>query len=169
MTKAIVQTENVVAIKDNKHSQANALMSIIENMATNKALDDSALDRIDRLFDKHKELVAWQAEQEYAEAMARAQGAMRPVFRNKMNGHTRTPYADLCAIHESAKPIWTREGFSVSSKVYNVEATGCVGVMTVIRHSGGHKEVVDAVWPLDVAGAQGKTNKTAIQGMGSSL
>ncbi len=51
MNELIKSEPNVVAIKDNKYNQASALMNIIiEIIATNKALDDFVLYRIEKLF-----------------------------------------------------------------------------------------------------------------------
>ena len=152
-----------------KESQASTLMSIIEKIATSPELDDAALSRIERMFEMHKEMISEQAKREYGTSMALAQGAIQLVFRNKENSHTRSQYADIAAIHASAKPCWTKEGFSVSSYKYDAEKEGYIGVCCEIRHSGGHQETYRDIWPLDIAGSGGKTNKTAIQAMGSTM
>jgi len=156
----------VIPLKEN---QASTLMSIIEKIATNPKLDDSALSRIERLYGMHKELLATQARQEYGESMARAQGAIQIVSRNKMNDHTKSQFADIAAVHAEAKPCWTKEGFSVSSYKYDAEKDGYIGICCEVRHSGGHQETYRDVWPLDIAGSGGKVNKTAIQAMGSTM
>jgi len=165
-TVKLEESKNFVAIKDN---QAGALMSIIEKIATNKDLDDNALVRIEKLFDLHKELVDRQAEKDYGAAMARAQGAIRPVFRNKFNSHTKAMYTDIVGLHLKAKPIWTSEGFAVTSMSYDAKTQGYIGIRCIVRHSVGHKETYENIWPLDISGSAGKINKTPIQALGSTI
>lgn len=152
-----------------KENQSSVLISIIEKIATNPELDANALSRIERLYDMHKELIATQARKEYGEAMARAQGEIQIVYRNKLNDHTTSQYADIAAVHAIAKPCWTKEGFSVSSYKYDVGVESFIGVCCEVRHSGGHQETYRDMWPLDIAGSAGKVNKTAIQAIGSTM
>jgi hypothetical protein len=147
-----------------QQSEAGALMTIIERISTMPELD---LDRVERLFAMHQQMLAKQAEKEFNDAMALTQGRIQSVVVDRENAHTHSWYATLDAIHEKAKPIWTASGFSVVSRIADSAKPDHIKVICEVRN-GSHKEVHEKDWPLDTAGAKGGANKTAIQGMGST-
>jgi hypothetical protein len=149
-----------------KVSEAGALMSVIERMATMPDLD---MDRVERLFQMHEKMLDRSAESLYNDAMARAQSEIQTVVVNRENSHTGSSYADISAIHKAAKPLWTQHGFSVSSGTFAASRDGYIGVRCEVMHSGGFKKQYQDEFPLDAAGAQGKVNKTTIQAMGSTM
>lgn len=158
---------NVQQMQTVSTSESNSqILSIIDRVAVMKDLD---MDRLDHLWNMHKENLAMEAEKAYSSAMALAQSEMQNVIKNKTNAHTRSKFADIGAVHNECKPIWTKYGFSVSSKTGSSSIAGHTLVSSVVRHSGGHKEELSNDWPLDNGGMQGKTNKTAIQAMGSTI
>lgn len=147
-------------------SEASSLMTIIERISTMPELD---LDRVERLFDMHQKMLDRQQEQLFNQALALAQSEIEGVVVNKSNDHTRSKYANIEAIHAEAKPIWTKHGFSVLTRSGTSEQPGHIRLYTEVRHSGGHKVTYEDDWPLDTAGARGNSNKTAIQGKGSTI
>jgi len=142
------------------------LMQIIERIAEMPELD---LDRVDRLFLMHEKMLNREAEAAFNESMARAQMEIQSVVVNKANDHTKSGYADLSAIHEKAKPVWAGCGFSVITRSMASDKDNHIRIHTEVRHCAGHKEVYNDDWPLDIAGAKGNANKTAIQAKGSSI
>ena len=165
MKQAIaVQEQQSTAIAP-VNTEAGALMTIIERISL---LPDLDLDRVERLFAMHQQMLARSSEQQFNEAMAITQSEIQSVAARKENKHTKSLYADIDAIHEVAKPIWTRNGFSVVTRTAQGAIPNHIKVICDVRHSGGHKETYEDDWPLDTAGAQGNANKTAIQGKGST-
>lgn len=159
----LVQAQN--NLEPVKQSESGALMTIIERISL---LPDLDLDRVERLFAMHQQMLARSAEQQFNEAMAITQSEIQSVAALKKNNHTKSVYADIDAIHEAAKPVWTRNGFSVVTRTAQGAIPNHIKVICDVRHSGGHKETYEDDWPLDTAGAQGNANKTAIQGKGST-
>ena len=151
------------AISDNQ--AANNLMSMVQRLATDPNID---LARVDHAFNLFERFTTMQAEKEFNGAMAKAQQEIGPVAANCTNKHTGSTFADLSAVHTLCKPIWTKHGFSVSSEYYSAEKDGWIGVKCEVMHSGGFKKEYKNIFPLDAAGSQGKTNKTAIQAIGST-
>lgn len=147
---------------------AATLMAMVEKLAMMPNLDESAMRRIEWLMEKHEQMLSRRAEQIYYAAMATAQNEIQVVEKNKKNNHTHSSYADLAAIHEAAKPVWTRHGFSVSSWIEDSDKPGMIRVLSEVGHSGGHKRTYANLWPLDDGGMKGNSNKTPIQAMGSS-
>lgn len=146
-------------------SHNDAMLSMIERLATDPNAD---IEKLERMLDMQERIFNKNAETAYNSAMSIAQNEIGPIVKNKENKFNNSRYADIDAIHDKAKPVWTKHGFSVSSTVYMAEKDGYVGIKTTVRHSGGHKEEYSNEWPLDGVGAQGKANKTAIQAIGST-
>ncbi len=160
--------QELIAQSDSQLPQVQStqtLMLVIEKVA---AMPEMDMDRIERLFEMNERMIKRQAETEYNAAMARAQGAMQSVATNKQNDHTKSGFANLEAVHTVCKPIWTHHGFSVSSTLRPSKEANHIMVACEVRHSSGFKQVFENDWPLDLAGTQGKVNKTAIQAMGST-
>lgn len=147
-------------------SQGGNLMSSIIKLSEMPNLD---MDRVDKLFEMHNQMLDREAEQQFNDAMARAQRDIQNIVVNKVNTHTDSGYADLGALHKGAKPIWTQFGFSIVSRTSPSQIDNHIHVRTEVRHAAGHKEVYEDDWPMDLAGIGGKVNKTAIQAKGSTI
>lgn len=147
-------------------SETGALMTVIERISTMPDLD---MDRVERLFQMHEKMLDRQAETEYNQAMAMAQSEISTVIKNRVNKHTGSKYADIGAIHDKAKPIWTKHGLSVSSGTCEARKDGYVGVFCEVMHSAGFKKRYEDEFPLDGAGMKGGSNKAPIQAMGSTI
>ena len=115
--------------------------------------------------DKEKE----RARREYSVAMAGAQAEMPVIQKNQKNQHTQSRYADISAVYAKVVPIYTAHGFSVEFWPGEDAPPGYVRVMYEINHSGGYSKVRHYDAPCDTAGAQGKVNKTGVQGDGSTF
>ena len=157
----VEQGQGVVAT-----SQTQAIVSVIERAMMNPEVD---IDKMERIMAMQERILDRQAEQAYFAGLAKCQSEMEAVVKNKMNTHTKSGYADLQAIHKQIKPIYTKHGFAVSASPYMVERETRIGVRLEVTHEGGHKKVFEGPFPLDVAGSQGKANKTPLQGMGSTF
>ena len=172
MTSAGVVMMNEVATKEQYQlaepvrSESGALMTLIERMAVDKEINP---DRVERAYTMYKEVRAAEAEQEFNRAMSEAHAEIQPVVANSKNSHTKSRFADLSAVHATAKEKWTKHGFSVVTKTVRSDIANNIKGICEVRHSGGHKEVHEDDWPLDMAGSQGAVNKTPIQAKGSSI
>lgn len=127
------------------------------------------LDRVDRMLKIYREEEAIRAEREFSSALSECQSELQNVVVNKKNAHTKSKYADLAAVHSLGKPVWTSYGFSISTNTKPTEQAGQILVVMTVRHKSGHTVLIEDFWPLDIAGAQGTTNKTAIQAKASSV
>lgn len=152
---------------------ADPMVSMIERVAMSPDLPIERLEKMMDLKDRHDENQrrnrAEDAERAYNCAMSKAQAAMPTVVRTKRNDHTRSTYADLSDIEEQAMPIAYKHGFSVSFTPAGKDQSGNLLIDWCLMHEGGHTRTGQAGFPLDGAGAQGKTNKTGIQAMGSTM
>jgi hypothetical protein len=147
------------------HAQPSNLLEAIALAASNPAMD---MDRAERLFKMHQELVAQQAKAEFNGAMARAQAKILPVANNSKNDHTRSSYADLAAINAQIVPLYTAEGIAISFDTAECPVQGWFRTIARVSHAGGHTQDYHLDLPLDDVGAKGTTNKTGVQAMGST-
>jgi hypothetical protein len=155
-------------------TQPGTLMQALAVAAADPRMD---VAKVERLFAMHKELQDREAEQAFANALARAQSQIVPIAKNRRNDHTKSMYATLSAIVDEVTPIVSAEGLAVSydtySKVRDADlpdlAPGLVRVVAIVSHRGGHSRKYHLDGGLDDKGSQGSTNKTAIQAMGSTV
>lgn len=130
-----------------------------------------ALDLWERVEDRRlateREAKAQEAERAYVAAMAAATAEIPTIGRDRTNTHTRSRYTTLDAILPVVKPILARHGLSLTSWPIQ-EAADFVTVWCRIQHVGGHGEERSIRLPLDKGGAQGRTNKTDLQAIGST-
>lgn len=146
-------------------SESQALMAMIERVASNPEID---LDRFDRLIKMRNDLADRENKAAYAASMSRAQGRMGPVVATLRNDQTKSNYADLAAIAEAITPIYTEEGLSISFSTIPSEPDH-QGIQAEVFHASGYSRIYDFQVPLDGAGIRGNANKTATHAYGSTL
>lgn len=147
-------------------TESASIMQMIVRAAEDKTLD---LARVKELWDMKRLVDAEQAKREFFAAMSACQAEMPQVVRKAENSHTKSMYAKLETIAEAITPIYTKHGFSLSFLPGKSPRDGWIRVDYKLRHSGGYEECSGDDYQLDVAGSQGKSNKTPIQGQGSSI
>ena len=153
--------------------QATSLIQAIAVASANPNVD---MDKMERLFAMHKQVVAMEAESAFNAAMARAQEKMLPAIANQRNTHTNSTYADLAAVAAAIRPYYTAEGISLS---YDADRpvpghdgnplpppkAGWFRTVALVSHSAGHSRLHHIDLPSDDVGVKGTTNKTPIQGV----
>lgn len=73
-----------------------------------------------------------------AEALAKAQGQMKPAVYDGTNPHFRAKYATLTAVMESCRPALSANGIALlQSTVVEGEPVARVGVSTMLVHTSG--------------------------------
>lgn len=146
-------------------ANGGALVSFIERAAADEAFN---LEKFEALLRLQREEQAKQAERDFFSAMATAQGEMEPVRKDSVNPHTKSRYASFEAIDSTVRPIYTRHGFSVSYRT-GTSAPGTVRMICTVAHAGGHAIEAELTAGLDNSGAGGRTTKTDVQAVGSTV
>lgn len=147
-------------------SEGATILSIIERAARDPNVD---MNKMERLFEMRERIENRRALEAYNAAMARVQSEMPAVVRNRTNDHTKAKYADLYAIADDVLPLVHKHGFGLSFSECPATQPNCIGISCRASHRDGHSEVYQFNVPIDAAGSQGKTNKTATQAYGSTL
>lgn len=172
--QALAHTNNggeAVAVPDVRQivtpvGEAAALIAMIERAAADPSVD---IDKMERLFAMHKEVVQRQAMAAFNAAMANAQAELVPVAKNARNNQTNSNYADLGAIADVAMPVVHSHGFGLSFGEFKSQEPGCMGVVCEVTHANGHGKTYHFNVPLDGAGLRGAANKTATHAYGSTF
>lgn len=149
-----------------RQSDAAAFLSVIERAARDESVD---IDKMERLWKMRQQMLEEEAKREFNRAMAAAQAEMGPVTRDKKNEQTNSMYAQLEAIDEVIRPIYTKHGFALSFDQGTTLLEGHVRILCDVSHAGGH--TIPKHWdlPLDSVGMKGNPNKTLVHANGSTI
>jgi hypothetical protein len=149
-----------------KQSADSALIAMIVTAAQDKSIE---IDRLKELMEMRKDILAQESEQAFNRAMNAAQAEINPVVKDGENPSAHSRYATLEKVDREIRPIYTKHGFSLTFNTGTPANPSAVHVICEVRHSEGYKKEYFLEGDLDVAGSQGKSNKTSIQGLGSSV
>lgn len=142
-----------------------ALMNAVARAASDPTVD---VEKMERLFVMHERMSARQAEQDYADAMMKAQAGMPAIVKERENKQTKSWYADMEAINRKIVPVYTAHGFSLSFGQVDSPVEGCIRVVCDVLHVGGHSKRYQYDNPIDDAGIAGAKNKTPTHGRASA-
>jgi hypothetical protein len=144
---------------------ATTLLQAIAAASANPAAD---MDKMERLFAMHQQMVKAEAETAFNAALARAQAVMPIVAHNAANQQTSSKYAKLAAINKAITPIYTAEGFSISFDTADSPKPDYLRTIAILSHSAGHSRTYHIDMPPDEVGAKGNVNKTKVHATGST-
>jgi hypothetical protein len=178
------EQQGTIVVPDQPYSKREAQLpaqaqpaNLMQALAAAAADPRMDVDKVERLFVMHKELIDREAAQAFNDAIARAQANVEPIAKDRRNDHTKSMYATLAAINEAITPIYSAEGLAVSFDTFSPERDkdlpqlpqGWVRVIAIVSHRGGHSRKYHLDGLLDDAGKDGTKNKTGIQAMGSTV
>jgi len=132
-------------------------------------LPEQGVERLERMWEMHKEMQDRDAAREYAAAMKRTQAAMPSIQKRGNNPQTKSQYALLEDINRAITPIYTGEGFSLSFGTVKSDLPDHVGIVCDVLHDAGHSRTYHYDAPIDNAGINGSLNKTLTHGRGSAI
>ena len=144
-------------------SEPTTILQIIQRAASDPSCD---LDKMERLMAMKERMDAVQAEANFNAALSRVQAGMGRVEADATNSQTRSQYATYGKLDKAVRPVYTREGFSLS---FSTEAApeGFVGMVCYVSHSTGHTREYRALVPSDGKGAKGGDVMTKTHAFGS--
>lgn len=144
-------------------SDSTALISAIMSAATNPDVD---VEKLERLWAMREKMEAKNAEVEFNAAMSRIQANMGRIATNATNPQTRSQYATYGALDRALRPIYTKEGMSLSFSTEEAPE-GTVGMVCYVSHASGHTRTYKAQVPSDGKGAKGNDVMTKTHAFGS--
>ena len=143
-------------------SQADALLNAVQSaVAAGKDADtvERLLAMSERIMDRKSNEVFWNA-------FHQARNEMPPIrARGSNDGKSYGLLEDTQALIE---PVYSKYGFSMVFWTEPSPIQDHLRIMCKVAHTGGHAEEFSTDLPLDATTMQGKTNKTAVQAVGST-
>lgn len=140
-------------------------LGMIERLALHP---DLPVEKLEKLLDMQIRVRAIEAEQAFSSAMAKVQAELPTIVRDSPNTQTNSKYAKHEKIAKAIKPIYTREGFSITFSEGDTPKEKHIRIVGILRHSAGHKETHFIDVAIDDVGIQGKVNKTQTHAEASS-
>lgn len=125
------------------------------------------IEKMERIFAMHKEIVALQAKAEFNDALSRAQAQLEPARKTKRNSQTNSDYATLADVMRVVMPAMTAEGLSLKFRSEASPIDGWQRTVGILSR-GAHQEEYPLDLPPDKAGAKGNVNKTDIHAAAST-
>ena len=145
-------------------TESAAVLSMIERAARDPATD---IDKMLRLMEMRKDVLADVAEREFDDAMAAAQSEMEPVRADSNNPQTRSRYASYAALDRAIRPIYTKHGFAITFDTDASPIDGCIRIVARISR-GGCRRFPKIDMPADGKGAKGGDVMTKTHATGSA-
>jgi len=142
-----------------------AILQAIQTAAADPNVD---IDKMERLWDMHKQLVADQNETLFNIAMAAAQGEMTAVSADSRNEHTHSDYASYAALDKVVRPIYVKHGFALMFNTTESPKEEHERILCDVTN-GGHTKSFHTDMPTDGKGAKGGDVMTKTHAMGSAV
>lgn len=147
-------------------STATSLLQIIQQAATNPAVD---IDKMERLMAMHERLVAREAEAAFNDALAECQTECGRIAPDARNDQTKSNYATYAALDRVLRPIYTRHNFAISYTTA-VSAKGADYIRVIAKVSrGAYTRDYDIDMPADGKGAKGGDVMTKTHATGAAM
>ncbi len=167
--KAVVKLKpkQAVALREAKVTIINKTpIEIIQDAVFQKK---GTIEDLKAMLAFQKDWEANEARKLFNAAFTKAQAEIQAVTKTKFNQQTQSKYADLSAVIESAKPVYTKYGFAVIFYESDTVTPEIVRIGVDVLHEKGHKESYHYDMPLDGVGIKGNANMTKIHGKSSSV
>lgn len=144
-------------------TQAPDMMSLLQ-LAISK---ESAIDVIERLAAMQREARDYQAIEDFNNAMHRCQSQMKRISADCYNPQTKSKYSSYAQLDRALRPIYTREGFSLSFNGADCPLAEHERVICYVsRH--GHTRTYQGDIPNDGKGAKGGDVMTKTHASGAA-
>lgn len=142
------------------------LMQLISRAATDPSFD---ADKMERMLSLYERITAKQAEQAFNDAMNVAQSEMKRVAADKHNNQTHSDYTSYAALDRAVRPIYARNGFSLTFNTAPGAPQDNLRVTCRVAHSAGHAELYQVDMPADGKGAKGGDVMTRTHATGAAM
>lgn len=154
-----VPTQQVVP-----YQQPKTMLEVIAEAARNPAVD---VQKMKELLAIKREEEALIAERVFTEALAAAQAEMPRLVRDAKSDKHR--YVKLETVTKALDPIIAKHGFTLSFGMGDSPIPDHYRIAATLQHIAGHKRFYFIDLPADTKGPKGGDNKTAVQGVGSTI
>lgn len=147
-------------------NEGATLINAIAQAATNPNVD---VEKMERLWAMHEKIAARDAEQAFNDSMTKAQADMGRISADASNPQTRSQYASYAQMDRYLRPVYTRNGFSLSFNTDKSLRDECIRVICYVSHNAGHTRTYSVDMPADGKGAKGGDVMTKTHASGSAM
>lgn len=130
--------------------------------------NNAAIDVIERLAALQDKALAREAEVSFNEAMNKVQSEIRRIAPDLDNSQTKSRYASYAALDRVVRPIYSKEGFSLSFNTDECPKEDCVRVVCYVS-LGAHTRKYQVDMPSDGKGAKGGDVMTKTHATGAAM
>lgn len=135
-------------------------------MAVRNGAGIEVIERLKALYDQEREK---REESEFNAAMNRVQAALVRIGTDSDNPQTHSKYASYAAIDKAIRPVYAKEGFSLSFNTEESKYPEQVRIVCFVSHPGGHTRRYQVDMPADGKGAKGGDVMTKTHATGSAM
>jgi len=129
----------------------------------------ASIDTIERLTRLQREMMEYDAKVAFDGALHRAQSEMKRIGTDATNPQTKSRYASYAKLDGALRPIYSREGFSVSFDTADPPMPDMVRVVAYVSHEQGHTRRYQLDMPADGKGAKGGDVMTKTHATGAAM
>lgn len=157
---ALVRSEPVGLPAPAEPVAGPSILGIIQ-FASQSGITPEGLEKLVAMWREEQARIA---EREFADAMRRFQSRCPKIRKNRaVRGSFSFDYATLDHVAEIIQPHLDECGLSYSfdSEITETNGVASVKVRTILRHAGGHKEIVTFAAPIDKGARMNEPQKVA--------
>lgn len=145
-------------------------LAMLERVARDPASD---VEKVRVLYslrrDEEDRIFRREAEREFNQALAQAQGKLRAVAADSNNPQTRSKYASYAALDRAVRPAYSAAGLSLSFDTEPTPSENIIRLVCHVSHAGGFTRKYQVDMPADGKGAKGGDVMTKTHAIGAGM
>lgn len=140
-------------------------MSLMQ-MAIENGAGIDVIERLKALYDQERNRFA---ENEFNAAMSRVQASLTAIAPNLNNPQTSSKYAGYAAIDKVLRPVYSREGFSLSFNTEEATVPEYIRITCDVSHKAGFTKHYKVLMPIVTTGIKGNAMMTPTHATASAM
>lgn len=146
--------------------QPKTMLEVIADASRSKDVDVPKMKELREMWNDEKALMARQS---FIAALREVQIKLTPILKDSKNPHTQSKFATLAKISKVVDPILHEHGFGLTYGMADSPIENHYRITADLMHVDGHIKPYLVDLPADIAGPKGTANKSATQGVGSTI
>jgi hypothetical protein len=159
MSTQTIQPELIPA-DDRNWKKPDALAPVTPLSLMEIALRNNQVEQLQILQAMHFRQLDRDAEIEFNEAMNAVQNELGRIAPNLTNPQTRSKYASYDKLDRELRPVYTRNGFSLSFSEEDSPKPDHIRIICYVSHKGGHTRMYRKDMPVVTTGIKGNEMMT---------
>lgn len=143
-----------------------SVLAMVERVATDPGAD---IGKLERMLDMQERILNKQAEMEFFSAMNKAQSKTGRISADAVNPQTRSKYASYAALDKVLRPIYSKNGLSLSFDTATSDRADHLKIICYVSHVMGYTKAYSVDMPTDGKGAKGNAVMTTTHATGAAM